>query len=266
MSAEPLDELAFGAAHVEALDEVEDRDHARQGVHPGEQAGVRSPGSKTPFALPSLHAVLAGSAPRPDAAARRSQRRFRRPGGHARPPVPADRRLHPKGAAARRVVRDQRVARPLVGRARHTEGGARPRPAHRAGGSGAAVPAARQARAGPRLRAARRRRTDDIARRFFVPGEQRRLFSLSPVEREQAFFRLWTCKEAFLKVTGEGLSRSTRSYEVEVGPDGARLLWATGIHDAAERFSVYPLDPGNGYAAALFAEARGLTLRRFHWP
>ncbi|HMC34328.1 MAG TPA: 4'-phosphopantetheinyl transferase superfamily protein [Myxococcales bacterium] len=110
------------------------------------------------------------------------------------------------------------------------------------------------------------RRTDDIARRFFVPGEQRRLFSLSPVEREQAFFRLWTCKEAFLKVTGEGLSRSTRSYEVEVGPDGARLLWATGIHDAAERFSVYPLDPGNGYAAALFAEARGLTLRRFHWP
>ena len=46
------------------------------------------------------------------------------------------------------------------------------------------------------------RRTDDIARRFFVPGEQRRLFSLSPVEREQAFFRLWTCKEAFLKVTG----------------------------------------------------------------
>ena len=110
------------------------------------------------------------------------------------------------------------------------------------------------------------RRIDDIARRFFVPGEQRRLFSLSPVEREQAFFRLWTCKEAFLKVTGEGLSRSTRSYEVEVGPDGARLLWATGIHDAAERFSVYPLDPGNGYAAALFAEARGLTLRRFHWP
>jgi 4'-phosphopantetheinyl transferase len=112
----------------------------------------------------------------------------------------------------------------------------------------------------------KKRRTDDIARRFFAAGEQQSLFALAPAEREQAFFRLWTCKEAFLKVTGEGLSRSTRSYEIEVGPAGARLLWATGLPDAAGRFSVFPLDPGNGYAAALFAEAQGLTLRRFRWP
>ena len=36
--------------------------------------------------------------------------------------------------------------------------------------------------------------------------------------RADAFFRLWTCKEAFLKVTGEGLSRSTRSYEIALEP------------------------------------------------
>ncbi|MFL5309383.1 MAG: 4'-phosphopantetheinyl transferase family protein [Myxococcales bacterium] len=119
---------------------------------------------------------------------------------------------------------------------------------------------------GADLERLKKRRTDDIARRFFAAGEQQRLFALLPAEREQAFFRLWTCKEAFLKVTGEGLSRSTRSYEVELGPGGARLLWAAGIADAAERFSVYPLDPGNGYAAALFAEAQGLALRRFRWP
>ena len=112
----------------------------------------------------------------------------------------------------------------------------------------------------------KKRRTDDIARRFFAAGEQQTLFALPPAEREQAFFRLWTCKEAFLKVTGEGLSRSTRSYEIELGPAGARLLWAKGLPDAAGRFSVFPLDPGNGYAAALFAEAQGLTLRRFRWP
>src|SRR5205085_5179529 len=110
------------------------------------------------------------------------------------------------------------------------------------------------------------RRTDDIARRFFVPGEQRRLFALPPVEREQAFFRLWTCKEAFLKVTGEGLSRSTRSYEIELRESGARLLWATGVPDAARRYSVFPVEPGNGYAAALVAEAQGIVLRLFRWP
>jgi 4'-phosphopantetheinyl transferase len=112
----------------------------------------------------------------------------------------------------------------------------------------------------------KRRRTDDIARRFFAPGEQQRLFAFDAGEREAAFFRLWTCKEAFLKVTGEGLSRSTRSYEIEVDGSSARLLWAKGLPDAARRYGVFPLQPGNGYAAAVVAEAQGLTLRRFRWP
>jgi 4'-phosphopantetheinyl transferase len=110
------------------------------------------------------------------------------------------------------------------------------------------------------------RRTDDIARRFFAPGEQQRLFAFSGRERESAFFRLWTCKEAFLKATGEGLSRSTRSYEIELTASSARLLWANGLPDAAGRYGVFPLDPGNGYAAAIVAAAQGLTLRRFRWP
>ena len=77
---------------------------------------------------------------------------------------------------------------------------------------------------------------------------------------------MWTCKEAFLKVTGEGLSRSTRSYEIELRESGARLLWATGVPDAARRYSVFPIEPGNGYAAAVVAEAQGITLRLFRWP
>ena len=112
----------------------------------------------------------------------------------------------------------------------------------------------------------RKRRTDDIARRFFAPGEQQRLFALPADAREAEFFRLWTCKEAFLKVTGEGLSRSTRSYEIELRGAGARLLWADGTPDAAQRYSVFPLEPGSGYAAAAFAEAQELALRRFRWP
>jgi len=110
------------------------------------------------------------------------------------------------------------------------------------------------------------RRTDDIARRFFAPGEQQRLFAFTGSEREAAFFRLWTCKEAFLKVTGEGLSRSTRSYEIEMAQSGSRLVWAKGLPEAASRYSVFPLEPGNGYAGAIVAEAQGLTLRRFGWP
>jgi 4'-phosphopantetheinyl transferase len=109
----------------------------------------------------------------------------------------------------------------------------------------------------------RRRRTDDIARRFFAPGEQERLFALPDAERFEAFFRLWTCKEAFLKATGEGLSRSLRSYEIDL--KSARLLWAKGIPDAAERFSVHPLETGTSCRAALVAEGR-VSLRKHRWP
>jgi len=103
-----------------------------------------------------------------------------------------------------------------------------------------------------------RRRTDAIARRFFAPGEIARLFAGSDPKAE--FFKLWCCKEAFLKATGEGLSRSTRSYEIELTSSGARLLWAKGIPDAATRYSVFPLDPGDGYRAAIVAESAQRTV------
>ncbi len=109
----------------------------------------------------------------------------------------------------------------------------------------------------------RPRRSDDIARRFFTPGENERLFALEGPARADAFFRLWTCKEAFLKATGEGLSRSTRSFELDLRDDAARLLWAHGV--AAERYSVHPLEVGDPYRAALVVEAPRVSLRRFRW-
>ncbi|HEY2029591.1 MAG TPA: 4'-phosphopantetheinyl transferase superfamily protein [Myxococcales bacterium] len=110
----------------------------------------------------------------------------------------------------------------------------------------------------------RERRSDDIARRFFTPKEIERLFALDKPARDDAFFRLWTCKEAFLKCTGEGLSRSTRSYEIDLGPSGARLVWADGV-DAA-RYSLFPLTVPEPYRGAVFAEGKGLSVRQESWP
>jgi len=110
----------------------------------------------------------------------------------------------------------------------------------------------------------RPRRSDDIARRFYAPGEIERLFAqLDPAARADAFFHLWTCKEAFLKVTGEGLSRSTRSYEIALDPP--RVLWAKGIADAGQRYSVHPLDLGETYRGAMIAEAPRVALRHYRW-
>jgi 4'-phosphopantetheinyl transferase len=110
----------------------------------------------------------------------------------------------------------------------------------------------------------RARRSDAIGRRFYAPGEIERMFAeADPELRADVFFRLWTCKEAFLKATGEGLSRSTRSYEISLDPP--RLLWATGIPDAARRYSVHPLDVGDPYRGALVAEEPLPSLRHYLW-
>jgi len=107
------------------------------------------------------------------------------------------------------------------------------------------------------------RRWADVARRFYAPGEQEQLFAAPHFEQENLFFRLWTCKEALLKCTGEGLSRSLRSYEMKLSEKGASLAWATGI-EAAE-YSVFPIDPRPGYSAAAVARGRSLVLQRREW-
>jgi 4'-phosphopantetheinyl transferase len=127
-----------------------------------------------------------------------------------------------------------------------------------------AVIALANAEVGVDVELPRSRRSDDIARRFYAPGEVERLFAEEDAARRaDQFFRLWTCKEAFLKVTGEGLSRSTRSYEVALAPP--RLLWAARLPDAAQRYSVHPLDVGDPYRAALVVEAPTARLRFYRW-
>jgi 4'-phosphopantetheinyl transferase len=110
----------------------------------------------------------------------------------------------------------------------------------------------------------RARRSDDIARRFYTPGENQRLFAIEDkAARDDAFFRLWTCKEAFLKCTGEGLSRSTRSYDIELIAGRARLLSVQGL-DAA-KYSIHPVEVPEPYRAAVVAEGQNLGLRLAAW-
>ena len=56
-----------------------------------------------------------------------------------------------------------------------------------------------------------------IARRFFHPAEQEWLFSHPEAEQSDAFFRLWTCKESFVKALGLGLSLGLDSFAVIPG-------------------------------------------------
>lgn len=53
---------------------------------------------------------------------------------------------------------------------------------------------------------------DSLARKKFAPEESKDVLSFSDEEQRDQFFRYWTLKEAYIKVTGRGLRQSLDSF------------------------------------------------------
>jgi 4'-phosphopantetheinyl transferase len=104
---------------------------------------------------------------------------------------------------------------------------------------------------------------DKLAERFFSPQERDSLRSL-PVERKlPVFFRCWTCKEAFLKAQGVGLSRSLGSFDIDLNAAKPRLLATRPDARETERWSVFELTSVPGYAAAAATEGTVPAIQMF---
>jgi 4'-phosphopantetheinyl transferase len=110
--------------------------------------------------------------------------------------------------------------------------------------------------------------TDEIAQRFFAPGEVARLRAMHATERAAAFFSCWTRKEAYIKAVGQGLSLPLDSFEVAFGP-GVKpsLLSVEASPDEAGRWSMYSIPAAEGYAAAIILEGKDhkLEYREWNW-
>ena len=96
-----------------------------------------------------------------------------------------------------------------------------------------------------------------IARRYFSPAECRALAEVSIERQKEAFFNGWTRKEAFIKATGEGLSRPLHSFDVELRPGRpARLMGLRSSASSAEKWEIRDIaPPEEGYRAAFCVEA-----------
>jgi 4'-phosphopantetheinyl transferase len=105
-----------------------------------------------------------------------------------------------------------------------------------------------------------------VAERFFSPGECQRLQTLAPEHRMEAFFHVWTRKEACLKALGVGLAQGLERVEVNLGPDEpARLLRLDGEERQAARWSLLNLTPAPGYVGALALEGHEPRVVGWHW-
>jgi 4'-phosphopantetheinyl transferase len=99
-----------------------------------------------------------------------------------------------------------------------------------------------------------------LARISFSADEYARLCQLAPDDRAAAFFACWSRKEAFIKLTGEGVSQLA-DFDVSLEPGApARLLRVAGEPQGALRWSLHDLPEIAGYAAALALEGEHRVL------
>ncbi|MGH9968807.1 MAG: 4'-phosphopantetheinyl transferase family protein [Pyrinomonadaceae bacterium] len=105
---------------------------------------------------------------------------------------------------------------------------------------------------------------EDIARRFFSASEVESLARLPKDLQFEAFFKYWTCKEAYIKGIGTGLSFPLDKFTVSLNPLGAhKRLEVAGNEEETTRWMFWDVSPNSQYAAAVVAEGSGLSLGAF---
>jgi 4'-phosphopantetheinyl transferase len=99
---------------------------------------------------------------------------------------------------------------------------------------------------------------EQLIQRFFSAQEYAEWRSLPPEQRSSAFFRAWTCKEAYLKAIGTGLAQLDQ-VEVSLSPD--RPAQFTRIHADTYPWILQVWEPAPDYSAALAMAGQDWQLR-----
>jgi 4'-phosphopantetheinyl transferase len=108
---------------------------------------------------------------------------------------------------------------------------------------------------------------DNTAACFCAPREMAEFQSLPAGERDAAFFRIWTRKEAWLKAVGDGIGESLDKVEVSFqsleAPRIVRLPGGSGI--PASGWSLRELTPAPGFVGALALPGRAPRIGCWKW-
>ena len=106
----------------------------------------------------------------------------------------------------------------------------------------------------------------DIAQSHFSQSEITALQETAEADRQNAFFRCWTRKEAFLKAHGRGLSIPLDSFAVGLDrEERPALLECKWDPEETKRWSFLSLDFGAQFAGALAVRRRNWKVRHFDW-
>ncbi len=108
------------------------------------------------------------------------------------------------------------------------------------------------------------REIDSIISRFFTRSEQTYLLKLSPAERQTAFFRCWTCKEAQAKASGVGISQGLDRIDL------ASMLEKRQNYTYSDPWTVMPLQLDRAwcdlYTAAIAIAGQDWQIKYWKFP
>lgn len=96
---------------------------------------------------------------------------------------------------------------------------------------------------------------DKISEKFFSLGENAILQKLPENHKQEAFYNIWTRKEAYIKAVGGGLTIPLDMFEVSViSSEPVQLKSIDCSNDKASRWRMESFHPSKGYAAAIVVE------------
>ena len=105
-----------------------------------------------------------------------------------------------------------------------------------------------------------------LVRRFFAPAERGAFFSLDQDQWADAFFAVWTRKEAVLKAEGVGLSMGLDRFELPVKPGiPGQEIRVDSRDGPGKQWSVYDLAVAPGFRGALAVDRPVRQIRRQTW-
>jgi 4'-phosphopantetheinyl transferase len=90
-----------------------------------------------------------------------------------------------------------------------------------------------------------------LAGRYGSPAERAMLAAIDPYARSRRFIELWTCKEAWLKAAGLGVTAGLAAVDVEMSGPRPRIARLPGGEGAVDHWSLALLEPAIGLVAAV---------------
>lgn len=90
-----------------------------------------------------------------------------------------------------------------------------------------------------------------VAERFFTASDNQRLAECKEEGRRDLFFRMWSVKESYVKLTGEGMSRGLSDFEIDWAGSAIYAREKAEAFESAVRGGKEPERPKEGQRAAL---------------